>query len=75
MDIISESVSPDQGMIDVETAGYRSKRIRVPGAYSLGGDIELTGCPEDIGTAAYFVLGGHGQTNSGLIYRHLQALR
>jgi len=73
MDIISESVSPDHGMIDVETAGYRSKRIRVPGAYSLGGDIELTGCPEDIGTAAYFVLGSDIQTNSAGIYRHLMS--
>jgi len=71
MDIVSESVNPDHGMIDVETAGYRSRRIRVPGAYSLGGDIELIGCPDDIGTAAYLVLGAETQTNSATIYRHL----
>jgi len=71
MDVVSESISPDQGMIDVETAGYRERRIRVPGGYALAGDIELIGCPDDIGTAAYFTLGSESQTNSGSIYRHL----
>jgi len=71
MDIVSESITPDQGMIDVQTAGYRERRIRVPGGYKLEGDIELAGGPDDIGTAAYFTLGEHEQTNSASIYRHL----
>ncbi len=70
MDIISESVVPDHGMIDIETAGYREKRLRVPGPYSLGGDIELVGNVDDIGTALYLTLGSDEQNNSAAIYRH-----
>ncbi len=70
MDIVTESVVPDHGMLDIETAGYRERRLRVPGPYSLGGDIEMVGNVDDIGTALYFTLGANEMNSSASIYRH-----
>jgi len=70
MDVVSESIVPDHGMIDIETAGYRERRLRVPGPYSLGGDIELIGNVDDLGTALYLTLGNLTGGIGASAYRH-----
>lgn len=41
LDIIDESLNPDQGYIDVETAGYLEPRLRLPGGYIVTGDVRI----------------------------------
>jgi len=69
MDVISESVVPDHGMLDIQTAGYKERRLRVPGPYSLGGDIELVGNVDDLGTALDFTLGTRSGGIGASVYR------
>jgi hypothetical protein len=39
IDIVDESMNPDQGFIEAETAGYLEQRQRLPGGYMVAGDI------------------------------------
>jgi len=57
IDIVSESVSSDQGNLDVVTAGDRSMRFRVPGPYAIGGSIDLIVNPENMTKFLYWALG------------------
>jgi len=41
IDIVDESMNPDQGFIDAETAGFLEPRLRLPGGYIVTGDIGL----------------------------------
>lgn len=41
IDIIDETMNPDQGFIDAETAGYLEPRLRLPGGYLITGDIGM----------------------------------
>jgi hypothetical protein len=41
VDIVDESMNPDQGFIDAETAGYLEPRLRLPGGYLVAGDIGM----------------------------------
>lgn len=70
IDIVSESVNPDQGMIDIETAGEREMRMRVPGPYSLGGDVDIIVNPDNCGKFLWWVLGNKVTTPSGACYTH-----
>lgn len=56
-DLVSESIAPDQGMIDIRTAGYRSMRKRVPGGYVLEGSVDFIGDPNEIATLVAFTFG------------------
>jgi len=70
IDIVSESVAPDHGMIDIETAGEREWRHRVPGPYSIGGDIDLVVNADNIGRFFWWVLGDKTTGASGACYTH-----
>lgn len=52
-DVVSESIAPDQGMIEVRTAGYRSMRKRVLGGYKLEGSIDFIGDPNEVASLLY----------------------
>jgi hypothetical protein len=41
IDIVDESMNPDQGFIDAETAGYLEPRLRLPGGYLVAGDVGM----------------------------------
>lgn len=72
IDIVSESVAPDQGMIDIETAGEREWRYRVPGAYSIGGDIDLVVNADNITRFLWWCLGSKVSTDDGSDhYKHI----
>lgn len=70
IDIVSESVNPDQGMIDIETAGEREMRMRVPGPYSIGGDVDIIVNPDNCARFLWWVLGNKSTTASGACYTH-----
>lgn len=73
MDIVSESISPDNQMIDVETAAYREMRVRVPGPFGLGGGVDFVGNPDVVGTLLYYTFCQQADvtsTNDGTVYYH-----
>jgi len=48
LDIVRESLNPDQGYIDPETAAYREGRLRIPGPYIVSGDVDILVDPDSI---------------------------
>jgi len=57
IDIITESLVADRGWIDIETAGWRTKRMKVPGGFKVAGDVEMLSSCEDISKILWGLLG------------------
>ncbi|RLE67001.1 MAG: hypothetical protein DRJ38_00075 [Thermoprotei archaeon] len=65
IDVVSESITSDQQMIDVETAGLRARRYRVPGPYRVGGSFDMVVAPDNITLILKAALGSATTTDSG----------
>jgi len=65
IDIVRESVNPDQGFIDPETAAYREGRLRIPGPYIVSGDIDMLVDADSIMEVLSAVTGDEPSTPAG----------
>jgi len=65
IDVVSESITSSQEMIDVETAAYRARRYRIPGPYRVGGSFDMIVAPDNIGLLLKALLGSVSTTNDG----------
>jgi len=75
IDVVSESITSEQGFIEVETAGMRERVKRVPGPYNVGGSFDMIVNADNITKLLKWLLGAAETTDDGssptpLAYRH-----
>lgn len=74
LDVVREGVVAAQNFIDAETAAQRTRRMRPPGGYSVGGPIEMIVNPDNITKLLKWLLGDVTTTDDGEVtpvaYKH-----
>lgn len=65
LDIVSESVNPEQGWIDVDTAQDVTLVSRVPGPYLVSGSLEMIVNPDNITKLLKWLMGAVTSTQDG----------